>query len=498
MRKDIHILYPFFSLLIGLFLTQVLATIQVYLSNTHLYDSLLAIKDAGFLPVPNRHIMGQLHNFGPAFCAGLFFTFSIGAGISFFSLGLAWIWNRLFSRNQYLLYLFMFLWLLCLLLLNFHGFNLFATLYFFVIPSAVFTFALKSLTHLNRQKRRRNEIIHIIPVMVLALLLSWQLDKRMFTDFRDIFLLSNPVGSRINNFYYKYTLYAAEVIKSLDQKMLKTYRAEKAKKSNAMFFLEKILADYDYIPIEKRTDVDLKIAFADNNFTFENLGEPIFQISSKALLAEPGKALKEFSNKTDTFVFFRKIIFWSLLVGLPLAIYVLGHGLTSIALNLFLDMETSCVIASAFIFILSLTLIFSFQFNRSRDVSARNLKDALSSDRWQDRVAALKIIDEKGLEIKRFDAYPKLLKSPHIPERYWTVRALANSRSPETYRDLLRFLEDPHRNVLTMAFYALGKRGNRQAITDIINKIDASDDWYSQWYAYKALRSLGWKQTELE
>jgi HEAT repeat protein len=46
-----------------------------------------------------------------------------------------------------------------------------------------------------------------------------------------------------------------------------------------------------------------------------------------------------------------------------------------------------------------------------------------------------------------------------------------------------------------MAFYALGQRGDRRAVNEIIKRVETSDDWYNQWYAYNALRSLGWKQT---
>ena len=105
MPKRLIILYPFSALLIGMFVAQVLATVQVYLSNSDLFESMMAIKDAGYLTVPNQNVIYGLKGFGPAFCGGLFFTFSIGAGISFFALALAWVWDRLFSRKQYLLYL---------------------------------------------------------------------------------------------------------------------------------------------------------------------------------------------------------------------------------------------------------------------------------------------------------------------------------------------------------------------------------------------------------
>ena len=499
MRNRLIHLYPFAALLLGMIMTQVLATVHVYLSNTGLYSGLMAIKDAGYLTIPNQNVMHGLKGFGPAFCGGLFFTFSIGAGISFFALASAWIWDRFFYRKKYFLYLFLLLWLGCLLALNFHGFKLFVTLYFLLIPPAVFAATTRSLSHLNKQNRRSNEIIHIIPVIVLALFLSWQMDSRMFTDFRDIFLLSNSVGSKINNFYYKYTLYPAEVFKSLDQKMLKTCRIENKEKTASTRTLEQVLISYDYIPIKSNSDVDLEVVSAEDDFIFENRGGLILRTSSKKFFVNPDKVLKEFAKKSDAHSFFRWFTFLSLKYGfgLPIAVYVIGHGLIAIVLSFFFNIRTSSVIASGICFALCFILFLSFHINRSPDVSIKNLPNALTSDRWQNRVAALKVIEKRGLEVKQFRAYPRLLTSPHIAERYWIVRTLANSRSAATYRDLLTFLEDPHPNVQSMAFYALGKRGNRRAVDEIIKKIKTSNNWYSQWYAYRALRTLGWKQTKL-
>jgi len=47
-----------------------------------------------------------------------------------------------------------------------------------------------------------------------------------------------------------------------------------------------------------------------------------------------------------------------------------------------------------------------------------------------------------------------------------------------------------------MALYALGLRRDPRAIRPILDKIENSEDWYCQLYAYKALRSIGWKQTK--
>jgi hypothetical protein len=131
---------------------------------------------------------------------------------------------------------------------------------------------------------------------------------------------------------------------------------------------------------------------------------------------------------------------------------------------------------------------------RGKDIELKDVPQALASESWQERVAALRIIEEKGLEVSSFSPYPRLLISPHIAERYWLARGLAESHRSETYRDLLAFLDDPHPNVVSMAFYGLGKRGDIRGVSEILARIKISNHWYNQWYAYKALRALGWKQ----
>ena len=70
------------ALFLGMLAAQVIATIQVYLSNVSLHNNITAIKDAGYLAIPNQHILNILPDFGPAFFGGIFFTLSVGAGLS--------------------------------------------------------------------------------------------------------------------------------------------------------------------------------------------------------------------------------------------------------------------------------------------------------------------------------------------------------------------------------------------------------------------------------
>jgi hypothetical protein len=209
------------------------------------------------------------------------------------------------------------------------------------------------------------------------------------------------------------------------------------------------------------TAVDLKITEQGEDLVFENRGREILRTTAKKFFFDPGNVLKEFSIKSDRHAFFRKFTFYSLLMAFPIILYVFLYSLLRFLAGFFLHIRTSSMIASILCLLFGMTLLVLFVHNREKKIEVKELPEALKSARWQKRVAALRTIQQKGMEIGDFQAYQKMLASPHIPERYWLVRALGVSRKSETYIDLLAFLDDPHPNVVCMAFYALGQRGDR-------------------------------------
>jgi len=269
--------YPARVILLGLFIAQVLATIQVYLSNADLYRTLVVIKEAGYLTIPNQRIMDGLQEVGPAFFGGLFFTLSVGAGLSLLALAAVWLWDRSLHRNKFILIPFLMLWMGCLLVVNLRGFCPMVTLYFLFIPTVVVAATLRWMPQQARQRVWLNRMIHFIPITLLALLWTSQLDKHLFLDLRDNLLLSNPLGTRINDFYYHYTLYPAEVFKSFDQKILKTCDLENIQKNSILPHMERQLLNHDYLPVGADAPVDLKIAQEGNNLVFASRGRPILQ-----------------------------------------------------------------------------------------------------------------------------------------------------------------------------------------------------------------------------
>jgi len=488
--------HPVGIVFIGLLMAQILATIQVYLSNLELYATVSTASTAGYLAIPNQQVMDGLQNFAPAFFGGLFFTFTIGAGITLGTMAAAWIWTRVFLSNKFILFFFLSVWLGLLLLVNIHGFCLIPTLYFLLIAPVIFKLTARRASNWHSPSSRMQQLVHLIPIPLLALLWFTQFDSAMFLDLRDNLLLSNLLGRKFSDFYYTYTLYPAETFKSLDQKMIKTWGFENNQTRAINLNLQNRLAANGYLLLPDTANVDLKIIQKEDILVFRSGEYIIFQIPVNQFLSDSQKMLQKFSQQIDRKATFRQFTFLSLLIGFPVLIYMVLHAVLYYLFLVFLDRKAAALTASIMCLLIGIIVLVYFQLNRSGNINFKDISQALQSENWQTRVAALKTIQQEKLEIADYRAYPRLLKSRIPQERYWLARTLAFSRRSSTYDDLSTFLNDKNTNVRCMAFYSLGLRQNPSAIQPILERIKISDNWYSQMYAYNALRSLGWKQTK--
>ena len=453
-----------------------------------------AAEAAGYLAIPNPQVTGGLQNLAPAFMGGLFFTFTIGAGIALGSMAAAWLWVRVCTGKLFVLISLIAVWIGILYYVNIRGFGLIPTLYFLIIPPVLFMLTARRESQRDNPPTRLQQLLHLIPIPLLALLWFTQFDGAMFLDLRDNLLLSNHLGRKFSDFYYNYTLYPAEAFKSLDQKIIKTCGLENIETRSIKLKLQNRLAANGYLLLPDTAEIDLKITQKQDDLEFRSGEHVIFQIPLKQFLTDPPGMLQRFSQRIDRNASFRQLTFLSLLLGFPVLIYVLIHAVLCHLFFLFFDVETSALAASSSCLLIGMAVLVYFHFNRSGSIDVENISQALEAENWQTRVAALKSIQQEKLEIADYKAYPRLLNSRIPQERYWLARALAYSRQSGTYEDLLNYLNDNNTNVRCMAFYSLGLRQNPDAIKPILARIRISDNWYSQMYAYKALRSLGWKQ----
>lgn len=318
--------HPAVILFLGLTIAQVLATIQVYLSNLGLYNTLSTVASAGYLAIPNKQVMVSLPEISSAFWGGLFFTFTIGAGISLAAMAAAWLWVRLFVRKRSVLAFVGIVWAGLLILVNGNGFSLMPTLYFLLIAPAVFALTAKRESVPDSQSDRIRRLVHLIPIPLLALLWFTQFDNTMFLDLRDNLLLSNKYGRTFSKFYYTYTLYPAEAFKALNQKTIKTGNIKNIQSRSMNQRIGKRLLASDYLPLSDATDVDLIILQNNDYLIFQSDNRQAFQIPIDQFFNDSRNVLQRFSEEGDRHAIFRQYTFLSLLIGFPVSLYMIIHA----------------------------------------------------------------------------------------------------------------------------------------------------------------------------
>ena len=482
-------------ILIGLIVAQVLSTLHVYVSNIAFYHLIQGVLNAGYLAVPNAITLPITRTFAAAFAGGLFFTLTIGCFISLVSFFYVWIWYRFSAKKGWMLLPGLFVMAIVVWLVNMKNILPMASTYFIVIPVAVGLAASKWLPTEKSGLSIKNAGFYVFPFILIVIVGFMKLDSKVFIDFRDNILLANPVGKTVNDFYYKYTLFPAEIFKPFEKKLIKTSYLENIENDRGRFRLEKILLQYDYLP-QSAPPSDMVLTLSGNVLIMRDKTKAIVSVDQKEFFKAPYTYLKAFSDETDAYPFFRKITFVSLLVGLPICVYILVFGIMQFGFLLFTSMRTASLLASMACLLLGLIMMFSLQANRYTKDDNVTLAMLLNSDNSFHRTAAIKEIFKKKSDITQYPIGEKHLKSTYIPERYWLAMALGARPSKTAEKYLLELMHDPSVNVRCKVYSGLAKTQDRSYIPALIRELNNSDHLYAQLYAYNALKELGWTQTK--
>ncbi|MFZ0611899.1 MAG: HEAT repeat domain-containing protein [Desulfobacterales bacterium] len=486
---------PFLSsVLIGLSVAQLVAMAQVYVSNRQLHLQVLALHQAGYLEIPTIEVLQRQGTIAPMVFGGLFFTLSIGAGLTLATIAAVWFWHALARRSRPALIPLLLVWAGSLVLVNLNGLNVFASLYFALVPAAVALVQIRSLAKTPARGNGLRRLVPLWPLALLAMLWGTQAGSRLFVDIRDYLLLSNPLGRSVNDFYYRYTLYAAEAFKSLDQKLQRPCRMGAFYPPPLNRRLEIQLRYRDYLVVKNNGPVAVQVEQNGDRLLWLDRDRKVLNVSAASFFANPAAVLTALSDKTDRSAYLRRFTFFGILFAFPILLYSSVYGALKRVGGFFLRPSRAALFSGSLCFLVGALLLVPVTSGSRRPLAAENLAAAIGAPDWRDRVAALKLIEKSKLEIAAYPSYRDLLASRHLPERYWLARALAVSRDDRTVADVVQLAGDPHPNVVCQALYALGRRQGPDTKDLIRNVIASTDSWYVQRYGYIALRSLGWRQ----
>jgi hypothetical protein len=478
----------------GLLLAQMLATFFVWRSNLNIFSQTQALSAAGWIPLPAGLAAALLKTPGAALGGALFFTLSSAAGLVLAAWSAVHLRRRLFGNSRRASAVLILLWLGLIVAINARGLVWFPTLMVLLPPGVTAGLALRGLRRHDAQSRGSLWLVPTAVLLLLTALWTTRLDQELFTTIRDHILLSNPIGQQVNDYYYAYTLHAAELFKSLEQKTIRTCRLPDDLEPAVAARLKRNLAAGDVLVLPPGHPTDLQVRTeGSGGFTIWAGGKRL-ALDHEAE-AHPLLWLPRLSDQTDRFAPFRRLTFFGLLLGFPILLYLSAYGCLRCFAGIMFDAKAATLIASLLCLIAGILLYLPMLGGRSIEMTAADLNATLTETDWDRRVAGLRHIEKHQLEVTDFPSYRALISSPRMVERYWLARALAVSRSPQSHQDLLAMMEDPHPNVICQAYYALGRRGDRRAIEPLRKSMLRSDHWYAQWYGYHALRELGWRQT---
>ncbi len=481
-------------LLIGFIVAQFLSTIHIFFSNADFHHSLKAVHNAGYLAVPNMHVAQSLTDFSSAFNGGLFFSLTSGLSLTILAVFSAWIWHIPFNKSRPVLIVLILIWAASILMINQNGLSSLITAYLILIPCTIFPVFGKLLPDHIRSSSGPALFSHIALFILFSISIGYvlQIKAEKFLDIRDFLLLKNPTGNKLNAFYYDNSLYSANYFKSFSQQLIKTCDLNSIQDKHLRQKLSHIFKRFDYIPLPSSVQADLTLSIKQNSIIFFHQKKAVLAVTINDFLNSPKLWIKQFESITDRHAIFRMITMASLLFAGAVLLYSIAFLLPLRLIKLFTAPLTATILASL-ICILILFVLFVGSTGNKND-SPEKIATMLASEDSTARIQALRFIVDHKMDITLFPEYENLIINGLIPERYWIAKSLSIRDTEKNREALLKLLHDKHFNVVCMALYSLGKLGKKEDIPIILDTIKTSRNWYVQWYAYKALRNLGWQQ----
>lgn len=240
-------------ILSGIAVAQLISCLDLFQSNSQLAKTIHALNQAGYRVVPAGEALTSLGEKMAAFAGALFLSLTAGTAIATAATTLLiilscslWRQNRLTPKKSIAMrsaLISISIWSSISILTIVAGESSFTAAYTFFIPlviAALFFLLSSSITEKKRAEQNKNleltqseigiqseigvqiklkiSLIFIICLSIAASFYFSRCDRSLFLRARDYILLSSRPGELLNEFYYRYTLYAAEAIKPHAQK----------------------------------------------------------------------------------------------------------------------------------------------------------------------------------------------------------------------------------------------------------------------------------------
>lgn len=471
-------------------MAQTVGTVLVVKSNRRLLERVVMLQQTGYVTVPNARVLDRLEAFMPAFCGAFFFTATIGVLITVLSVAVIRLASD--SPPKKALAVMLLSWAVCLIHVNSAGFTMAGTLFWAMVPPVLWRVV-------SRQREKvlpgKTALIHLVALVLFVVPWTTRLDAGFFSEIRNELLLGNAAGRAITRFYYRNTLFAANLFKSLGQKSQRTVHLfSPPEREREVPALRRRLVGRDWLMVSGMASADLDLVVGADTVSMQSSGREVLRVDKQAFRSNPSEWLKRYAEAVDRHAPFRTQTF----AGLLLALILTGYGSVAVLMRVMVSpfrrlRERHWVVAGLCV-VTSWVPMLMVGDASSPSPDRVAIAEALTTGDTETRIRALKQIARHRLDVSDFNGALRAAQSDSLEERFWLAGALRFSKNPVTFPVLVGLLDDPNINVACRAYGALGLRPGSRSLAAILSRYPRIEEWYVQVYAYKALRRLGWRQ----
>ncbi|MCK5542621.1 MAG: HEAT repeat domain-containing protein [Desulfobacterales bacterium] len=440
MKKGFFITFPIILILSAFYFF-----FLTYISNQSLYFNTLLLKQAGHIVVPDATILSSMLDFKVVLFGSFFITFTAGLTIAF---TISIIVSTFFiSRDS-----------------------------FFKIAEIFLPI--------------------VISITLLITTLYVYNKNNLFPRIRDSFLLSNSVGNSINDFYYKYTLYAAEALQSPLQKQIKPCWIDPNIEEKAE--IKKALFQFGWLTTNRITNNNLVIK---KNFKskldFVHNNKLLFRTSIEEFLTNPERFLSIYSKKIDSKKSLRILSSLGLMPGIPLFLFSFVYFIIFIFFLVTKNSKNASLFSSSITAFLFIGLLFYLNPEILTKPNIESTRNLVFSSEARDRIHGLRVIYTEKYEIKDFTHLASELLKGNAVEKFWLANTLSMHRTKQNIRILKTLIKDESMNVRYAAISALSaidpSKKSLKIFKQVINNSNSTSNqnnnhWYVQLYAYNAYK----------
>jgi hypothetical protein len=477
-------------LLTGLAVCQGIAVFHLYHFNSVLMAKAVHALETSTNFIPSIQVLNNAGKPASILIGSAFITISIGSSITLLSILFVKLSRSSRQTHKVLFWFFLFTWLLFLINLNWNGISILASTYFIAIPLAIRILDRKLPLADPKPDSVR---FKAFPVVVYFILIaSWivPFSKTTWTNFRDLVLLTSPIGTTLNEIYYNYSFAAGALFASHQMKPVKTYFLKQNPLNTQTELIEQQLQQFSHVPVSNPSHADLIVEFSGDHLILNSQSSKRLEIQISEAQTKTREVLQHFSNLSDRYRLLRLFTYYSLIIAFPTTCYILVHAILMMACRFILS-EKKALLITGFIILISCSIILiTVHSVETILVSKSNLKIFLTSNRTRDKLAAFHFISKHELDITLLDLDTALQSSQIIPERIWFANLLSHSADSGSVAILTEMISDPVNNVQCQAMLALGKRREKPVQKKISSLMLSTSSWYLQNCAFRALLKM--------